>query len=180
MQHLQYFTHLILHSNYRLVINLLILSLIYFCLYANNIIYCMTEDLEEIPMIIEDANIIDEDFLSIFTLEDEFNYYYNKAQNLEYENSQLKNVNKLLVEDTAKHRARAIRIEEREKILEAKEESYQADILAFEQTKPIAIFAKLDEQEEIINDLKSANHLLAEQKAKVEAELKILQENFKI
>ena len=59
MQHLQYFTHLILHSNYRLVINLLILSLIYFCLYANNIIYCMTEDLEEIPMIIEVANIID-------------------------------------------------------------------------------------------------------------------------
>ena len=46
MNYINYKTHLILQSNYKIIIIMLIYTLIYLSFYENNIIYCMVEETE--------------------------------------------------------------------------------------------------------------------------------------
>lgn len=52
---LKYFAHLILHSRYKLFINLFVISIIYIFLYSDKVIYCMNTnpDIGEIPPVAE-------------------------------------------------------------------------------------------------------------------------------
>lgn len=46
---INYYSHLLLNSKYRLFIHLFVLLLIYLCIYSDNILYCMNESTDAIP-----------------------------------------------------------------------------------------------------------------------------------
>lgn len=60
MLKLNYYIHLLLVSNYRLLIHIAILVLVYFCIYDNKIGYCMNDNINtiETPIIAEAKDVI--------------------------------------------------------------------------------------------------------------------------